>query len=243
MVSVCIATYNGEAFILSQLRSILPQLQEEDEIVISDDNSKDGTLDAIASLGDKRIRIVKGPATGSPIDNFENALRQAKGDFIFLSDQDDQWLPGKAEACVAKLNEGYECVMTDCSVTDEYLNVAHPSFFKINGTRENRYYNLLLKNGYVGGCMAFTKRLKEKCLPFPNNIPMHDIWIGNVAAFYFKSICFIHQPYSYFRRTGNNASTSGAKSRNSIKRRFLYRWYVSCEIFHLISQSSHKSNV
>lgn len=240
MISVCIATYNGAKFILTQLRSILPQLSEEDEVVISDDNSEDGTPEVIAALGDKRIRILSGPATGSPIDNFENAIRNATGDYIFLSDQDDKWLPGKADACIAKLNAGYECVMTDCCVTDENLNVIHPSFFKINGTHENRYYNLFLKNGYVGGCMAFTKRLRDKCLPFPENIPMHDIWIGNVAAFYYNKMYFIHEPYSYFRRTGKNASTSGAKSRNSLRLRILYRWHVFKEIARLPFHPSTK---
>ena len=60
--------------------------------------------------------------------------------------------------------------------------------------------------------MAFTKRLRDAALPFPTDIPMHDIWIGNVAAFYFN-VLFINQTCSYFRRTGNNVSTSAGKSK------------------------------
>ena len=44
MISVCIATYNGEAFIHAQLESILSQLHDDDEIIISDDGSTDNTL-------------------------------------------------------------------------------------------------------------------------------------------------------------------------------------------------------
>ena len=215
MISVCIATYNGADVILTQINSILPQININDEIVISDDGSSDGTVEVLEKLQDPRIRIVKGPCLGSPIPNFENALKYAKGDYIFLSDQDDKWMPGKIEAVIKKMNEGYACVMTDCIVTDENLNTTHQSFFSLNNTHEGRYYNLLIKNGYIGGCMAFTRPLLERCIPFPKNLPMHDMWFGNVASFYYK-MAFIHQPYSYFRRTGNNASSSGEKSKNSL---------------------------
>jgi len=44
MISVCIATYNGALYIKEQLNSILPQLSDNDEIIISDDHSTDDTL-------------------------------------------------------------------------------------------------------------------------------------------------------------------------------------------------------
>ena len=47
MISVCIATYNGEKYIEEQLSSILVQLSENDEIVVSDDGSNDSTLTII----------------------------------------------------------------------------------------------------------------------------------------------------------------------------------------------------
>lgn len=232
MISVCIATYNGAGVILTQLQSILPQLSAQDEIVISDDGSKDDTVQQVQSLGDARIRIVQGPCKGSPIPNFENALLMANGDYIFLSDQDDQWLPGKVDAVMQKLQAGYACVLTDCSVTDEKLCVTHPSFFALNKTHEGKYYNLLVKNGYVGGCMAMRRDLVQRCLPFPHDLPMHDMWIGNVAAFYYK-IVFLHQPYSYFRRTGNNASTSGGRSTNSFIKKLGIRWKIIKELVKL----------
>ena len=47
MISVCIATYNGEPFIAAQLESIVAQLSPEDEIIISDDGSTDRTLEVV----------------------------------------------------------------------------------------------------------------------------------------------------------------------------------------------------
>ena len=103
MISVCIATYNGARYIAEQLASILKQLSAEDEVVVSDDGSTDGTIDIVRSLNDRRIRIVDGPRRHSPTLNFEWALRNAKGEYIFLADQDDVWLEDKVTKCVEEL--------------------------------------------------------------------------------------------------------------------------------------------
>ena len=47
MISVCMATYNGEKYIREQIDSILSQLKENDEIIISDDSSTDQTISII----------------------------------------------------------------------------------------------------------------------------------------------------------------------------------------------------
>ena len=100
MISVCVATYNGEKFIREQIESILCQLSSDDEIIVSDDGSTDGTIVIINCIGDKRIRIIEGPRKHSPTFNFENALKEAKGDYIFLADQDDVWKTNKVEVCM-----------------------------------------------------------------------------------------------------------------------------------------------
>lgn len=225
MISVCIATYNGEDVILTQLNSILPQLGKDDEVIISDDGSKDGTVDKVLGLNDKRITIVKGPCKGSPILNFENALQYCKGDYIFLSDQDDKWMPEKVETCLKRLKGGFDCVVTDCIVTDMDFNVISPSFYAHNHMHEGRFYNLLVSNNYLGGSMAFNRRVLQASLPFPKDIPMHDIWIGNVAAFFYKTT-FIHQACSYLRRGDHNASSTARKSDNSLLTKLCLRWRI-----------------
>ena len=223
MISVCIATYNGEGLIKTQLSSILPQLGENDEIIVSDDHSTDHTRQQIIDMNDSRICLIDGPALGSPIPNFAHALRHAKGDYIFLSDQDDKWMPDKLQVCMKYLKEGHDCVVTDCVMTDNDWNVTAPSFFEHNHTHEGRMFNLFLRNGYLGGCMAFTRRLKEKALPFPEKLPMHDIWIGNLAAFYYD-VVFIHKPCSYFRRNDKNVTDTGGTSKFTLYQKILFRW-------------------
>ena len=60
MISVCIATYNGEKYIGEQIASILKQLNANDEVIISDDGSTDATLSIIKTFQDPRIRVIPG---------------------------------------------------------------------------------------------------------------------------------------------------------------------------------------
>lgn len=71
MISVCIATYNGEKYIGEQIASILKQLNANDEVIISDDGSTDATLSIIKTFQDPRIRVILGPQKHSPTLNFE----------------------------------------------------------------------------------------------------------------------------------------------------------------------------
>ena len=50
MISVAIATYNGQEFIKEQLLSILNQTMPVDEIMICDDQSSDDTVRIIQEL-------------------------------------------------------------------------------------------------------------------------------------------------------------------------------------------------
>lgn len=228
MITVCLATYNGERFIKCQLDSILNQLDKNDEVVISDDGSKDRTLDIIHSFNDKRIKLYHNEQHGV-IHNFENALRHAAGDYIYLSDQDDEWMPDKVKICTEYLKI-YSCITTDCYISNSLGEITSESFFQQNKTRQGRWYNLLLKNGYLGCCMAFRKEILDKILPFPKDIPMHDIWIGDVAAFKY-SMAFVPDRLIKYRRHGDNASSAAEKSRSSLFQKISFRWNI---ISHLL---------
>ena len=197
MNSVCVATYNGERYIEAQLRSILAQIEEDDEVVVSDDGSTDSTLEIIGSIGDKRIRVCHCEAHYFR-DNFANALRHAKGELIFLSDQDDVWLPGKYERCVAEL-ETADLVCTNAKETDEELKVYNDNFFSVYRSGKGILKNSL-NNTYYGACMAFRRRLLDDALPFPPTHEIgHDVWLGLVAEMT-GEVRFIDTPYLLYRR-------------------------------------------
>ena len=231
MISVCIATYNGERFIREQIDSILRQLSSDDEIIVSDDGSTDNTISIINSIDDKRIRVIEGPRKQSPTSNFECALKASKGDYIFMSDQDDVWKPNKVNICMEWLQR-YDCVVSDAEVTDSSLNPLYPSLYAIMQVRQGRIYNTIWKNGYTGCCMVFRRNILEASFPFPKDIPMHDIWIGNVAAYKYN-VKFIPDTLIYFRRHEDTTSCNGKGSKYSIWQQMKFRWSVIKNIANL----------
>lgn len=240
MISVCMATYNGERYIKEQLQSVLAQIGEDDEVVVSDDGSTDGTPDIISAFNDRRIKVAKGPRLHSPTRNFENALAMAKGDIIFLADQDDVWAEDKVRVCMEALTTA-DCVVSDAWVTDNRLNVTQPSLYAMMRISRSRLGSLLCRNGYTGCCMAFRRCVLNDALPFPKDIPMHDIWIGNVAAF-FHTVKFIDDRLVMFRRHDNAASCNGRGSRFSAWQKAMFRWHVAKRIALLGLKKKEYSN-
>ena len=117
MISVCIATYNGEKYIFEQISSILSQLGKDDEVIISDDGSTDDTIKIIESICDNRVRLLINNGKHGFVSNFEKALMKSKGDFIFLSDQDDIWKSNKVQVVLKSLNK-YDLVVHDADLID-----------------------------------------------------------------------------------------------------------------------------
>lgn len=219
MISVCIATYNGEKFIKEQLDSILSQLGSDDEVIISDDGSVDDTIAIIESYQDVRIVLYRN-SFKNLILNFEFTLKHASGDFIFLSDQDDIWLPNKIQIIKDKLMI-YDVVVSNCLVVDKDLKVLNPSFFSLNKSEKGLIQNVL-RNSYLGCCMAFKRNILHLALPFPSKIPMHDVWLGLVSELFFKSY-FLEEPLIMFRRHGGNESPTSEKSPYGFLKKIMFR--------------------
>ena len=129
-VSVALAAYNGEKYIAEQLHSILVQLRSDDEVIVSDDNPGGETERIVREMAasDKRIHYFEGPGQGV-IKNFEYAISKTTGDIIFLSDQDDVWMPDKVHAITREIKDGAVLVLHNAEVTDESLNITEESFF------------------------------------------------------------------------------------------------------------------
>lgn len=212
MNSICVATYNGEQYIEQQLRSILEQIAADDEVIVSDDGSTDDTLKIVDSIEDKRIRVRHSDAHYFK-DNFIEAMREAKGEILFLSDQDDVWLPGKYERCIEELKTA-DLVCTNSMMTDSELKVVEPDFFSIYHSGPGVFKNSM-NNTYYGSCMAFHRLLLDKALPMPPTREIgHDIWLGLVAEMTGK-VRFIDTPYLLYRRHEDaKTSTNGLLHRS-----------------------------
>lgn len=202
-ISVCMATYNGSKYIKIQLESILSQLNYNDEIIISDDSSTDNTLSIISSFQDSRIKVFPGQKFRSPVYNFENAIKNATGNVIFLSDQDDKWLPGKVKRMIQELDD-CDLILSNCYIGDADLNIIKESFFEWRNSRKGLMKNMW-RNSYLGCCMCFRKKILAKVLPFPKHLPMHDMWIGIVTEFYYKPK-FLEEKLMIYRRHEHNVT-------------------------------------
>lgn len=214
MISVCIATYNGQEYISEQISSILAQLSDNDELVISDDGSTDETLKIIESFSDSRIRIIRNEKYEHGfIGNFENALSVSRGDVIFLADQDDIWKPQKVERCIAALQTA-DLVVHDADIVNgdgerkgyTYYSTLH---------RKTGFWANMFKTRFLGCCMAFNRNVIDSCMPFPKGITGHDYWIGMYCLMKFK-VAFIDDVLICYRRHGNNVSPSTEKSTKSL---------------------------
>jgi glycosyltransferase involved in cell wall biosynthesis len=176
------ATFNGARYVEQQVASILGQLGEGDELVVSDDGSSDGTVAIVRAFADPRVRLLDG-SFRSPLRNFEHAIRHARGDVVVLSDQDDVWLDNKLEL-VRELFAGEPArpllVVLDAEVVDEDGATVYPSVLDKMGAGPGLLRNLWT-NRYLGCCMAFSRDLLEVALPFPQGVDMHDIWLGQLC--------------------------------------------------------------
>lgn len=232
MNSVCIATYNGEKYIAQQLQSILGQIAEEDEVIISDDCSTDNTLKIIDEFKDKRIHIVHNN-THYFRDNFANALIQAKGDIVFLSDQDDVWLSGKYKRCIDELLQ-VDLVCTNSCIGDENLNIIHNNFFSVYHSGKGILKNSL-NNTYYGACLAFRRSLLDKALPFPPTHEIgHDIWLGLVAEMT-GNVKFIDTPYIIYRRHKDTVTSTNSIWTRSSRPLYKKLWNRVVVLFYVIA--------
>ena len=233
MISVCMATYNGERFIKQQIDSILEQLGDKDELIISDDGSTDSTLKIIQDINDTRIKVFQHekkiskfyPKSKIPIVsfNFEFALSKAKGDYIFLSDQDDIWYPEKVEKCCSLLKD-YDLVLSNTSIIDENGKVVTEKYEE-KPPLQATLLNNIIKAHIWGCCLAFNKTVLLKSLPFPKSICVHDLWLGLIAQ-KFGKIIYYPEPLIYHRIWGANTSQCGRKSTNPLYMKLKYRFFM-----------------
>lgn len=239
-ISVCMASYNGSSYIVEQVQSILAQLSMNDELIISDDNSSDDTLELIESINDNRIIVLTNNNKGH-VTNFENAIKSSTGDYIFLSDQDDIWLYNKVSLCVEFLKV-YDCVITNYLVVDKNLNpLKLPKY--TSQLANNRFLfikSLMFNRGWLGCCLCFNAKIKDIVLPFPSNIVAHDVWIVNCSTL-FGNVFYLNEKLILQRRHGNNVSFNGIndmvitnRSNSSILTIFNHRLILIVNLLKLI---------
>lgn len=218
------ATYNGALYIKRQLDSILCQLEPVDEVILVDDHSSDETLDVVKSIGDKRIKTYRNNFNQGTVKTFERAIQQASGSVIFLSDQDDIWYPEKVKRFL-DVFDGHPdvtLVLSDAKIINDADEVVAESFLESRGGFFPSIWHNITKNKYLGCSMAFRRSVANRFLPFPQNIPMHDVWIGCVNSIY-EPPYFLDMALMGYRRHQHNVTPT---KRRSFAKILISRWHL-----------------
>jgi len=199
------AAYNGEQYIQEQLLSILGQLSSEDEVIIVDDASADQTRARIKEIVDSRVKLIENTENIGIRSSFEKALRNASGEIIFFSDQDDIWERDK----VAQVLEAFSKDTAITLVLTNGIKIEQdgkPTAKRVLKTPVRfGIVNTLAKNPYYGCLMAFRREILEICLPIPSSNATHDSWIGTINSLIGKSH-YLDKDLVYYRRHGANAT-------------------------------------
>lgn len=237
-ISVCLASHNGERFVDHQIRSILGNLEGDDELIIVDDCSTDGTVGRISRIADPRIRLVRSSVIRGHVRTFESCLALAEGEIIFLSDQDDIWHPRKREIVLAEFDRCEKVVMVhhalrsiDADGADMGRTIGLACRQVGSGLR--LILRELVQPTIMGCSVAFRRGLLSTLMPFPESVYAHDHWISLVAALR-GDVVSIPETLVRYRYHGSNLTPKGGLSmRGKIRSRLalLNQIYVaSCRI-------------
>lgn len=212
-VSVAMATYDGLRWIDPQVGSILATLGPDDELVVVDDGSTDGTWDWLRAHPDPRLRPHRNPSNLGVRASFGRALSLARGEIVFLADQDDVWEPGKRDAVLAAFaaDPGVAVVVSDARLIDGEGRVVAESYMAGRGGFDGSLPGTFVRSRFLGCAMAVRRRVLERALPIPPRVPMHDMWLGAIGAAIGR-VAYVDAPLIRYRRHGGNASPSRSPS-------------------------------
>ena len=217
--SVCMATYNGQAYLKEQVASILAQLGPDDELIVVDDASQDGTVALLLAFQDTRIRLVKEPVNRGYVKCFERAVLLSTGKYILLSDQDDVWMPGRLELLVTRLQDhgivasNFELLGSTGPFEGRRLRASdsgHPL--------RNIFAIMIGYRPYLGCAMALRRDVLDLFAPMPSYLhESHDLWLaltGNVSG----ELAHIEEPTLLRRLHDNNVTPRRWRSLPTILR-------------------------
>lgn len=222
MISVAIATYNGEKFIKEQLDSIFNQTLLPDEIVISDDNSNDKTLKIVNQYKNKdkniKIRIEESKKNQGYKINFYNAIKKCRGDFIFLCDQDDIWEKNKIELMVSAMKKNDEILLLCSNLKSFYIEncknkVHEKNIYSIKKIKKLNKYKDFVNTLRPGCTFCINKKLVNIYIDKVDFSIFHDNLLWHLASIY-DGTYILNKRTMLYRRHSSNASNNKVNNIN-----------------------------
>lgn len=241
-ISIALAAYNGARYVREQLESFAAQRRLPDELVVCDDGSTDDTpeqVERFAVGAPFDVRLERNPRNLTTTPNFGKAISLCRGDLIFLSDQDDVWLPEKLEAMARHFEShpsvgGLICNGAVCGPNLESLGHSLWEAMWFNPAeqhlvREGRAIEVFVKHVVASGnTLAFRATFRDLVLPFPDLRDCADAWIATLIA----SVADFHildQQLIRYRVHGENQF--GNRRTGFREQIALARWQISEALF------------
>lgn len=200
-LSVVLATFQGDRFLAEQLETLRRQTRLPDELVVVDDASADATVEAVrrfARTAPFPVELVAREEHRGTGATFEEGLRRASGDIVFICDQDDRWRPEKVAVMAERMGQHPEALLaiSDAVLIDAVGNRLSRSRLRVAGLGSRQRAALaddplgqFLARQVVSGCTAALRaELVPAVVPFPVGLHpalgdvMYDRWISLVAA-------------------------------------------------------------
>jgi len=217
-VSILISTYNGAEHLKEQVDSLYTQTYSTIEIIARDDGSSDATMSILKSYNIKMLDIKENLGAKRSFGELLNyAVANSDSDYFMFCDQDDVWKNDKIEKTILKMQEMEKelpkepiLIHTDLEVVDENLNNMDTSMwhYEYLNPELNSFNRLLMQNTITGCTVMVNKRLAQLALPIPNEVIMHDWWLGLVAS-KFGRIGYLDEATIKYRQ--HNSNSIGAK--------------------------------
>lgn len=204
LISIAMATHNGEKYLKEQLDSIYAQTYKNIEVIVTDDCSADRTVEVLEQYSKSHgLQYFVNEENMGYVKNFEKAISLCTGEFIALCDQDDVWRPDKLEKLYKNIGSNL-LIHSDAKLIDEdgnifsesYTNKAHKKF------RKNTY-EYFFSNDVTGCTTLFKKELLAFALPFPEGMLAHDWWLA-ICASKEGSIKYFNEPLISYRQHTSN---------------------------------------
>jgi glycosyltransferase involved in cell wall biosynthesis len=183
LISIALATYNGEKYLVEQIETLLNQTYLTIEIVVSDDGSTDNTVNILESYAKKcnNFFVFKNTGVHGIKRNFENALKHCKGTYIAFADQDDIWMLDKIEKLFTAIGTNTLSYHNSLFVDDAGNSLERTFATRLNMYEGNDCRAFLFCNCVSGHAMLFHRKLLDKVLPFVDAVH-HDWWLAFTAA-------------------------------------------------------------
>ena len=224
-ISIALASYNGIKYIGAQLDSIRAQTLQPDEVIITDDNSTDGTFEFCEKyISENKLtgwKVFKNEKNLRVFKNFRLAISKCTGEFIFTCDQDDIWLPDKIEAMIKVMKSKPEIKL----LISNYIPISDGKELKIHLKNLERDDGSLiqykLKNVWLDtvrpGCTyCFRSELAKMFEIFDIENSYHDAMLWQYAIVS-DSLWLLNRRLIKFIRHGDNCTNSLDKRNPNIE--------------------------